>query len=128
MTSCRPETEATLRELLPVELVSEEGNLALYRLTEPLAPPRSYAVGTDQGRMALAEGWSPPAPGARLADDGARRRSSPNGARRRLLLPLGRAAGQIRLHGWSFAPDQQVTLVVDGREADVQLLPEAPPG
>ena len=110
-----PETEKALRELLPVELVAEEGNLALYRITEPLAPPRSFAVGTDQGRMALAEGWSPPAPGAGLAEDGS---APPVFAQRRetrLLLPLGREAGQIRLHGWSFAPDQQVTLVVDGR-------------
>ena len=120
------ETEKALRELLPVELVSEEGNLALYRITEPLAPPRSFVVGTDQGRLALAEGWSPPAPGAKLNDDGsvppvfAERREA------RLLLPLAREAGQIRLHGWSFAPDQQVTLVVDGRAADVQLLPEEP--
>ena len=58
------ETEAALRELLPVELVSEEGNLALYRITEPLAPPRSFAVGTDQGRMAL---------GRRVEPAGARR-------------------------------------------------------
>ena len=120
------ETEAALRELLPVELVSEEGNLALYRIAEPLAPPRSFAVGTDQGRMALAEGWSPPAPGAGLADDGSAPPVFAERRETRLLLPLGAEAGQIRLHGWSFAPDQQVTLVVDGREADVQLLPEAP--
>ena len=120
------ETEKALRELLPVELVAEEGDLALYRITEPLAPPRSYAVGTDQGRMALAEGWSPPAPGAGLADDGSAPPVFAERRETRLLLPLGREAGQIRLHGWSFAPDQQVTLVVDGREAGVQLLPEAP--
>ena len=120
------ETETALRELLPVELVAEEGDLALYRISESLAPPKSFAVGTDQGRMALGEGWSPPAPGAGIATDGsvppvfAQRREA------RLLLPLDRDAGQIRLHGWSFAPDQQVTLVVDGREAGVQLLPEAP--
>ena len=120
------ETEAALRELLPVELVSEEGNLALYRITEPLTPPRSYTVGTDQGRMALAEGWSPPAPGAGLADDGSAPPIFAERGEARLLLPLGREAGQLRLHGWSFAPDQQVTLVVDGREADVQVLPEAP--
>ena len=120
------ETEAALRELLPVELVSEEGNLALYRISEPLASPQSYAVGTDQGRMALAEGWSPPAPGARLAEDGSAPPVFAERRETRLLLPLGREAGQIQLHGWSFAPDQQVTLVVDGREADVQVLPEAP--
>ena len=121
-----PETEMVLRELLPVELVAQEGNLALYRIAEPLASPKSFAVGTDQGRMALAEGWSPPAPGAGLADDGS---APPVFAERneaRLLLPVGREAGQIRLHGWSFAPDQQVTLVVDGRAAGVQVLPEAP--
>jgi hypothetical protein len=120
------ETEAALRELLPVELVSEEGNLALYRITEALAPPRSYTVGTDQGRMALAEGWSPPAPGAGLADDGSAPPVFAERRETRLLLPLGREAGRIRLHGWSFAPDQQVTLVVDGRETDAQVLPEDP--
>ena len=118
--------EKALRELLPVELVSEEGNLALYRITEPLAPPRSFVVGTDQGRLALAEGWSPPAPGAKLNDDGSAPPVFAERREARLLLPLGREAGQIRLHGWSFAPDQQVTLVVDGRAADVQLLPEEP--
>ena len=120
------ETEAALRELLPVELVSEEGNLALYRITEPLAPPRSFVVGTDQGRMALAEGWSRRRPARDWRRMEAHRRFLPSGSETRLLLPLGREAGQIRLHGWSFAPDQQVTLEVDGREADVQLLPEAP--
>jgi hypothetical protein len=120
------ETETALRDLLPVELVGEEGNLALYRLVEPLEPPRSFVVGTDQGRMALAEGWSPPAPGAGLADDGSAPSIFAERGEARLLLPLGREVGQLRLHGWSFAPDQQVTLVVDGREADVQVLPEAP--
>ena len=120
------ETEAALRELFPVELVSVEGNLALYRITEPLAPPRSFVVGTDQGRMALAEGWSPPAPGAGLAEDGSAPPVFAERREARLLLPLGREAGQIRLHGWSFAPDQQVTLVVDGRTADIQPLPEDP--
>ena len=120
------ETEAALRELLPVELVSKEGNLALYRVTEPLAPPQSYAVGTDQGRMALGEGWSPPAPGAGPAEDGSAPPIFAERRETRLLLPLGREAGQIRLHGWSFAPDQQVTLAVDGRAVDVQLLPEDP--
>jgi hypothetical protein len=121
-----PDTESALRELLPVNLVQQQGELALYRITEPLTPPRSFVVGTDQGRMALAEGWSPPAPGAGLADDGS---APPVFAERyetRLLLPLGREAGQIRLHGWSFAPDQQVALAVDGRATDVQVLPEAP--
>ena len=120
------ETEKALRELLPVEMVAEEGDLALYRITEPLAPPRSFVVGTDQGRMALAEGWSPPAPGAELADDGSAPPVFAERRETRLVLPLGREAGQIRLHGWSFAPDQQVTLVVDGRAADAQLLPEEP--
>ena len=120
------ETEKALLELLSVELVAEEGDLALYRITEPLAPPRSYAVGTDQGRMTLGEGWSPPAPGAGLADDGSAPPMFAERREARLLLPLGREVGQIRLHGWSFAPDQQVTLEVDGRATDVQHLPEAP--
>ena len=121
-----PETEMALRELLPVELIAQEGNLALYRIAEPLAPPKSYAVGTDQGRMALAEGWSPPAPGAGLAADGSAPLVFAQRHETRLLLPLDREAGQIRLHAWSFAPDQQVTLTVDGREAGVRALPEAP--
>jgi hypothetical protein len=107
-------------------LVEEQGDLALYRIAEPLAASKSFSVGTDQGRMALAEGWSSPAPGAGLLEDG----SAPSVfAQRReahLLLPLDQDAGQIRLHGWSFAPDQQVTLVVDGHEAGVQALAEAP--
>ena len=52
-----------------MKLVGEEGDLALYRLADRWRR-RVFAVGTDQGRMALAEGWSPPAPGAELADDG----------------------------------------------------------
>jgi hypothetical protein len=52
------ETEATLRALLPVRLIGEEGNLALYELPADLPRPREFAVGTDSGRMALAEGWS----------------------------------------------------------------------
>ncbi len=123
-----PQAEAALRELLPVEWAGEEGSLVLYRITEPLKPPRSYAVGTDQGRMALGEGWSPPAPGAEVAEDGSAPPVFAERRETRLLLPLGREAGEIRLHGWSFARDQQVTLVVDGRATDVQLLPETPTG
>ena len=78
--------------------------------------------------MALAEGWSPPAPGARLADDGSAPPVFAERREARLLLPLGREAGQIRLHGWSFAPDQQVTLVVDGRELMSSSCPKSPPG
>ena len=121
-----PETETTLRELLPVELVAQEGDLALYRLAEPLAPPKSFTLGTDQGRMALAEGWSSPAPGAGPLEDGSAPLVFAQRRETHLLLPLGQADGQIRLHGWSFAPDQQVTLVVDGREAGTQVLSEAP--
>ena len=121
-----PETETALKDLLPVELATEEGNLALYRITESLAPPMSFAVGTDQGRMALAEGWSPPMPGAGPAADGSAPPVFAERRETRLLLPLDQAAGQIRLHGWSFAPDQQVTLVVDGRDAGTQVLPETP--
>ena len=126
-----PQTEALLRELLPVRLAGEEGSLALYRLDDLAAPQRVFALGTDAGRKALAEGWSPPAPGAGAlsaqADPGghapevyAQRREV------RLLLPLAAQGGEIRLRGRSFASDQQVTLVVDGRSVGIRPLPETP--
>jgi len=120
------ETEAVLQDLLPVQLVGEEGGLALYRLAGSLPPPRSFRVGTDEGKMALAEGWSPPAAGQVTDEAGA---SSPVYAERseaRLLLPLGLAAGQLGLHGWAFAPGQQVTLIVNGQRIGSQVLGDSP--
>ena len=43
-----------------------------------------------------------------------------------MLLPLTREAGQLSFHAWAFAPDQRVTLVVDGHTIGSQLLSESP--
>ncbi len=120
-----PETEAVMRALLPVKVVAEEGSLALYEIAPASQPPQTYEVGTDAGRMALAEGWSPPMMGEPAAADA----PSPVYAQRRearLLLPLGTGSGQLRLQMWALAPGQWVTLVVDGRSSGVQALPEEP--
>jgi hypothetical protein len=130
-----PATEETLRELLPVELVGEEGNLALYRVITTGARPQSFAVGADSGRMALAEGWSPPGVGVGMSlspneEEQIDASSAPpvyaQREEARLLLPLGPEAGQIRLRASALAPDQQVTLSVDGHEVGSQGLPELP--
>ena len=105
-------------------MVAEEGDLALYRITEPLAPPRSFAVGTDQGRMALAEGWSPPPvprqPEIDLFPVFAQRREA------RLLLPLPAGPARVRLNMGALAPNQTAALVVDGRTMGTQPVPDAP--
>ena len=108
-----PATEEALRQLLPVTLVGESGNLALYRLADDLAPPTRFPVGTDAGRMVLAEGWSPPGLGAAVY---AQRDEA------RLLLPLGPQARQLQLDMWALAPKQSVTLIVDGRPVATQPL------
>ena len=108
-----PATEEALSQLLPVTLVGESGNLALYRLADDLAPPTRFPVGTDSGRMVLAEGWSPPGLDAAVY---AQRDEA------RLLLPLGSEARQVRLDMWALAPGQAVTLIVDGRPVATQPL------
>ena len=108
-----PATEEALRQLLPVTLAGESGNLALYRLADDLAPPTRFPVGTDAGRMVLAEGWSPPGLGAAVY---AQRDEA------RLLLPLGPQARQLQLDMWALAPKQSVTLIVDGRPVATQPL------
>jgi len=107
------ETEATLHRLLPMTLVAVEGNLALFRVVGDLRPPDFFAVGSDFGRMILAEGWSPPGLGEAVY---AQRREA------RLLLPLGPEAHQIRLDMWALAPDQEITLLVDGRAVGAAQL------
>ena len=52
-------TEEALRQLLPVQLIGESGALALYQV-EPSPLPSRFAVGTDDGSLVLAEGWSRP--------------------------------------------------------------------
>ncbi|MCU0503306.1 MAG: hypothetical protein MUC51_16410, partial [Anaerolineae bacterium] len=100
-------------QLLPVTLVGESGNLALYRLADDLAAPTRFPVETDAGRMVLAEGWSPPGLGAAIY---AQRDET------RLLLPLGPRARQLQLDMWALAPKQSVTLIVDGRPVATQSL------
>jgi hypothetical protein len=116
------ETEALAKELLPLELLAEDGDLALYRVN-PAAPPQEYDLATAPGRMALAEGWNnPPA----NLPEGAEPTVLAQRDEARLLLPLPKTATRLDLTGWSFAPDQQVTLVVDGHAAGTQHLPESP--
>ncbi len=107
-------TEAALHRLLPATPVAEEGDLALFRVAADLQPPDFFPVGSDGGRMILAEGWSPPGFGEAVY---AQRGEA------RLLLPLGPEARQVRLEMWALAPDQQVTLVVDGQPVGTAPLP-----
>ena len=114
-----PATESTLVDLLPVRLVAEEGNLALYAL-DPLPAPAEFQPGTDAGRMVLGEGWSP-APNVDAAPTPAlvvwAERSEA-----RLLLPLLAGPTQIRLRLRAALPGQRVRLIVDGRSLDEQAL------
>ncbi len=116
-----PETEQAARDLLGLEPAAEDGPLALYALSGETPVPQVFAPATAQGRMILAEGWSPPpVMAAESAEVYAQR------AEVRLLLPLPREDAILHLEGWSLAPDQRVTVVVDGRVAGVQPLPESP--
>ncbi len=116
------QAETLIRELLPLDLVAEEGNLALYRVREPLAPPTRFEPGSDQGRRVLGEGWSPPpfAAGPAAGPVYAQRREA------RLLLPLPVSEATVRLSGQALAPGQTVTLVVNGRALGTQSWPQAP--
>ena len=118
------ETEAALLDLLPLEEVATDGDLVLYRVTGDLTDPREFAVGEDSGRMALAEGWSPP-----NISEPAPVEPTPVFAQRRearLLLPLPAGPARIRLNMGALAPDQTATLVVDGRPMGTQPVPDAP--
>jgi hypothetical protein len=122
------ETERTLLELLPLEQIGEEGPLALYRITGDLRDPLVYRVGADEGRMALAEGWSPPAPEV-SGPDAAGKEAPPVFAQRRearLLLPLPAGLARVRLRMGALAPDQTATLIVNGKVTQTQPLPETP--
>jgi hypothetical protein len=112
-----PETERLLQELLPLELIEEFGSLALYRVANDQIVPRSFQLGDDASRTALAEGWSPPTgkPGIYAERSEVR-----------LLLPLPAERTKVRLNGRSLAPNQQVSLVVDGREIASGLMPDEP--
>jgi len=117
------ETLALARDLLPLELVSEDGPLALYRVVGESPKPLHFIVGADSGRMALAEGWSPSAAAAQSSEPGAviaQRNET------RLLLPLPGEAARIRLRMGALAPEQTVRLIVDGEDAGIQPVSETP--
>ena len=59
-----PDAENLLRALFPVHLVGEDGSLALYELDAGSSSWEQLDLATAEGRMALAEGWSPPTPPA----------------------------------------------------------------
>lgn len=119
------EVEATVRDLLPLELVASEGALSLYRVAETTPPPDHFEPGTDEGRIILAEGWSPPTP-AQTAATGEPAPVYAQRAEAHLLLPIGPAATQLRLRVGALTPGQRVTLTVDGRALAAQPLPETP--
>jgi hypothetical protein len=110
-----PETERALQELLPLELVEEADSLALYRVASDRIAPRSFRLGDDASRAVLAEGWSPPTGGPGIYAE----RSEV-----RLLLPLPLERTKVRLEGHSLAPNQEVSLVVNGREIASGLMPD----
>ncbi len=120
-----PETEAALQALLPVKLAGTDGSLALYELPADLPRLHAFDLAADQGSLALAEGWSPPAGGVGRSTDPVR--ESPVYAERsesRLLLPLDKSATSIRLFAWAPMADQTLSLVVDGRALPAQPLPQ----
>ncbi|OIO90414.1 MAG: hypothetical protein AUK03_13010 [Anaerolineae bacterium CG2_30_64_16] len=114
-----PDTEAALQAVLPVTLVAEQGDLALYQVMGDQQPARDYQVGGDDGRLILAEGWSPSVLGPVGRDDAvvyAQRAGA------RLLLPLDAQTTQVRFYGRSLAPEQRLTLTVDGRTLATQTF------
>lgn len=114
------ETEAAAVDLLALKLVAEDGSLALYEVPAS-EPPAVYRVGEDAGRMALAEGWAPVAPGAQ----GAAGEPLPAYAQRgevRLLLPIGDGPAQLRLTASALAPQQTVRVLADGDDLGEKAL------
>lgn len=107
-------TETALRRLLPLELVAEEGPLALYRVAADLTPPDRFSFAAEAGAMVLAEGWSPPGLGGAVY---AQRRET------RLLLPLGPTARGLRFDLWAMAADTTMSVYVDGRFIGRAVLP-----
>ncbi len=116
------EAEALARDLLPLDLVAEEGSLALYRLSRPLAPPVQFLPGSDTGRRVLGEGWSPPPfdPGQAPGPVYAQRKEA------RLLLPLPTAEATLLLSGQALTAGQTVTLIVNGHRIGTQPWPPEP--
>ncbi|MGQ9490611.1 MAG: interleukin-like EMT inducer domain-containing protein [Anaerolineae bacterium] len=112
--------EALIRDLLPLALIAEEGELALYRLDEPLTPPARFLLGSDEGRRVLGEGWSPPTAGPAPTAVYAQRREV------RLLLPLPATEATLQLSGQALPAGQYVTLIVNGRHVGTQAWPPEP--
>jgi hypothetical protein len=116
------ETEAAARDLLGLEMVAEDGALALYRVSGS-EPAAAYRIGEDSGRMALGEGWAPVAPGAVGAADEPLP-AYPQRREARLLLPLEGAA-QLRIIASALAPGQSVRVTADGDDLGEKPLPFA---
>jgi hypothetical protein len=110
-------TEADLRALLPVELAAQEGSLALYRVEPAASAPLSFRLGTDGGRMALAEGWSRPDAMAGEAVYAQRRET-------RLLLPMGASPYRLEIEGQALAPGQRIELLLNGQPVGATALPQ----
>jgi hypothetical protein len=121
-----PQLEMLLRDLLPVRLVAEDGAMALYELAGDLPRPQTFDVGTEAGRMILGEGWQL-APDVQRAG-GVAQPAAAYGQRRevRLLLPLARSATTVRLYAWSLAPDQRMTVTLDGRVIGSRPVDQTP--
>lgn len=119
-------TEALARDLFGLSPAGEDGSLALYRMPQSEAP-KSFRLASDTGRMALAEGWSPPAPGGDgRGPDGS---DLPVYAQRReagLLLPLPAGPATLRLRAGSLVADQRMAIRVDGEVVGSAALPLAP--
>ena len=117
------ETEAVAKDLLSLSLLAEEGDLALYRVAQQPAPA-IYRLDTDEGRLALGEGWSPVGTGEGRSVDAEEAGGGVIAQRRevRLLLPLGAGAAELRLRAAALAPEQRLSVVVDGESLGEQPL------
>ena len=126
-----PETEAAAKDLLSLSLVAEEGDLALYRVARDLPAPATYLLNSDEGRIALGEGWSPPGSEEGAEDTGNSENEGDDGviAQRRevrLLLPVGPGAATLRFRASALVPDQRISVLVDGKPLGEQPLSMAP--
>ncbi len=123
-----PETEAAARDLLPLSLVAEEGDLALYRVAQDLPAPTTYRLATDGGRIALGEGWSPPGNEGATGDTENPEDEGVIAQRKevRLLLPVGLGATVLRFRAAALVPDQRLRVLVDGEVLGEQPLSMAP--
>jgi hypothetical protein len=115
------QVEALIRDLLPLSLEAEEGQLALYRVGA-MPPPRSFELNADAGRVALGEGWSTPQGGDGRNAGGMLSPVYAQRAEVRLLLPLGADAGRLRIRAAALVEGQRVSLVVDGKPGAEQAL------